>query len=292
MRRLLAVLSIVASLGSILTLLLAPPAAHAAPDADLWARWQAHDADSTATIDHSAFDAFLHKYVVVHDHGPNGVRYGDVSAADRDRLAHYIAAMEKIDIDRYNRDVQRAYWINLYNAETIDLVLEDYPVDSIRDFGGGLFHHGPWDDQVLEVEGEELSLNDIEHRILRPIWPDGMTHYGVNCASISCPSLRDSAYTGANIDRALVDNAKDYVNSPEGVHFEDGRLIVSKIYDWYQSDFGGDALGVIQRLRRFAQPALSARLDAQRGDIDGYAYDWSLNSERNIERHGFQPDDD
>ncbi len=288
MRCLIAALSIVAALASVC----APLAAQAAPDAKLWPRWKAHDADSTATINHGAFNAFLHKYVVVHDEGPNGVRYGDVSDADRKKLEHYIAALEKIKIDHYNRDVQRAYWIDLYNAETIDLVLTNYPVDSIRDIGGGLFHHGPWGDHVLKVEGKKLSLNDIEHRILRPIWPDGMTHYGVNCASISCPSLRASAYTGANVDRALAKNAADYVNSPEGVHFDGSKLIVSKIYDWYQSDFGGDALGVIQHLRRFAKPALSARLDAKSGQIDGYVYDWALNSEHNIQQRGFQPNDD
>ena len=130
---------------------------------------------------------------------------------------------------------------------------------------------------MATVEGEKLTLNDIEHRILRPIWPDGMTHYGVNCASISCPSLRNSAYTGANIDHALRSNARDYINSSQGVSIDNGQVVVSKIYDWYAQDFGTDIASVVSHLRRFARPGLSARLDELRR-IDGYDYDWALNT--------------
>lgn len=270
-----------------LLLLCITPLAIAAPKADLWARWQAHDKTSKATIDSSAYNAFLKKYVVVHAKGPNGVRYSQVSPADRQKLESYIQRMEKIRIDHYNRDVQRAYWTNLYNAETLDLVLTHYPVKSIRDIDGGLFSHGPWDKKLLTVEGTKLSLNDIEHRILRPIWNDTLTHYGVNCASISCPSLLPGAYTGAHIDARLRANAHAYINSPEGVKIEHGKVIVSKIYDWYQADFGGNIAGVISHLRKYAAPALSARLDMLHR-IDRYAYNWTLNSEKNVEKHAKQ----
>ncbi|WP_423823121.1 DUF547 domain-containing protein [Salinisphaera sp. SPP-AMP-43] len=283
MRRLLVAIGLVVSFA---------PSAYAAPDTDVWERWQAHDADSEATIDHSAFTAFLNKYVVVHDEGPNGVRYDEVSAADRDKLENYIESMEQIEIDDYSRPVQRAYWIDLYNAETIDIVLEHYPVASMDDIGGGWFHHGPWDDHVLEVEDEKLTLNDIEHRILRPIWDDELTLYGLSRAAMSAPSLRPRAYTGADVHQALVDNAQKYVNSPEGLRFvDDSQVVASKLYDWYQADFGGDTLGVIQHLREYAAPALSARLDVAHR-IDGYAYDRSLNSERQIQDHGFSPQKD
>ncbi|GAB3680732.1 DUF547 domain-containing protein [Salinisphaera aquimarina] len=253
----------------------------AAPKADLWARWQAHDADATATIDHSRYDAFLNTYVVAHENGPNGVRYADVDSAGRQQLETYLQAMQNIHIDDYNRDVQRAFWINLYNAATLDVVLKSYPVESIRDIGGGLFSSGPWDDKIVSVEDEKLSLNDIEHRILRPIWHDGMTHYGVNCASMSCPSLSAKAYTGENVDSQLRANARDYINSPQGVDLDNGRLTLSKIYDWYGRDFGGTPRAIISHLREFAAPELSAELDAL-GSIDGYTYDWALNEESAI----------
>lgn len=253
-----------------------------APSAEAWPRWQPHDQTSHETIDHSVFDDFLQTYVVTHPQGPNGVRYDAVSKADQHRLERYIEHMQKIDIAHYNRQVQRAYWINLYNAETLDLVLNAYPVDSIKQVDGGLFNHGPWDKKVLTVDGVKLSLNDIEHRILRPIWPDGMTHYGLNCASISCPSLLDQAYTGATVDQKLRDNAHAYINSAQGVSIsKQGKVTVSSIYDWYQTDFGGDKQGVIKHLRRFAKPALSAHLDSL-DTIDDYHYNWTLNSEANV----------
>lgn len=260
-----------------LTLLFATPAL-CAPKADLWTRWQTHDENATAHIDHSRFDAFLKKYVVVHEHGPNGVRYGKVTAKDKQALESYIQAMQKIKIDDYDRDTQYAYWINLYNAVTLDLVLDAYPVDSIRDVGGGVFSSGPWKKKLLTVEGEKLSLNDIEHRILRPIWHDPLTHYGVNCAAMGCPSLRRDAYTGDNVYDALRENAKDFVNSPEGVEIKDGKVTVSRIYDWYAEDFGHSETAIVSQLRRHAAPALSARLDMLHR-IDGYQYDWALNDE-------------
>ena len=262
---------------------LAVPAAHAAPSADLWPMWQARDEDSSAGIDHARFDMFLGKYVVAHENGPNGVRYAAVNDADHEALKQYLQAMQRVDIGDYNRNVQRAYWINLYNAKTLDVVLDSYPVDSIREIGGGLFSAGPWNNKLLRVNGEKLSLNDIEHRILRPIWHDGLTHYGVNCASISCPDLRNQAYTADNLYRALRANARDYVNSPEGVRIDDGKVTASKIYDWYAPDFGGSTRAIISHLRQFADAQLSARLDMLAG-IDDYAYDWALNEEKDIEQ--------
>lgn len=245
-------------------------------------RWTEHNPDSQATIDHSAWTAWLQKYVV-HDPdlGLNRVRYGAVTAADRESLNQVIQRLEEVAIGKYSRDVQRAFWINLYNAATVRLILEHYPVDSIRDIGRGVFGLGAdaWEMELVTVAGVALSLDDIEHRILRPIWPDSLNHYGVNCASVSCPNLLEQAYTGANVYQQLRDNARAYVNSPRGLRFTDQGLIVSRIYDWYQEDFGGSETTVISHLRRFAAPALSARLDAAPG-IAGYAYNWSLNDAR------------
>lgn len=249
----------------------------AAPDAEPWPRWRAHDPTSEASIDHGAWTAFLQRYVT-HDEalGLNRVRYGAVTDADRAALETYIRKLEDTAIGEYGRDEQFAFWLNLYNAVTVKLVLDAYPVNSIRDIGGGLFGRGPWDDEVTSVAGTPLTLNDIEHRILRPIWNDPLVHYGVNCASVGCPNLLTRAYTAGNVRARLRENARAYVNSPRGVRFEDGKLVVSKIYRWYREDFGGSEAGVISHLRRYAEPALSARLDAA-GGIDGYAYDWSLN---------------
>lgn len=251
-------------------------AASAAPSADLWERWTAHEADASETIDHSAYSALLEKHVKVGDN-LNRVDYAALKE-DRKALQDYLMALQTIKISDHSRDVQKAYWINLYNAETLRLIADNYPVDSIQDIdiSPGFFSSGPWDKKLLKVEGEELSLNDIEHRILRPIWQDPLIHYGVNCASVGCPNLLTEAYTGANVNDKLIANAKAYVNSPRGASFKDGGLVASKIYNWFVADFGGDEQGVIQHLHKYADGELKQKLE-NRSKIDDYVYDWSLN---------------
>lgn len=249
-----------------------------APSKDPWPRWEAHDPQSTARIDHGAWDALLKAYV---SRGPDGVNrfaYGSVAEDDRSRLAGYIESLGDVGISGYRRAEQRAFWINLYNALTVDLVLKHYPVRSIRDIdiSPGLFADGPWDKKLIEVEATPLSLNDIEHRILRPIWDDPRIHYAVNCASLGCPDLRDSAFTAANSESLLEQAARDYVNSPRGVWIRKGKLGVSSIYAWFQEDFGGNDEGILRHLRGYADPELRAALKAA-DRISEHAYDWTLN---------------
>lgn len=251
----------------------------AAPKADLWPRWESHDPSSSVAVDHSVWDRFLNRYLITaHPSGINRLRYGDVTAKDRQELGSYIDSLQEIPVSRLNRDEQMAYWINLYNAATVKVVLDHYPVSSITkiDLSSGLFSRGPWDAKLLEVEGEEVSLNDIEHRILRPIWRDPRVHYAVNCASIGCPNLQNLAYTAANLEALLEKGAREYINHPRGVSFQGNKLVLSSIYDWFQEDFGGSEEGVLRHLRRYAAAELAGRLDGYSGRI-GYAYDWSLN---------------
>ena len=251
-----------------------------APKADLWPRWQAHDPASTARIDHSYWDRFLKTYLRAGADGVNRVAYGRITEADKKALHGYLASLRLTPIDRYNRGEQMAFWINLYNAITVRLVLVYYPVDSMKDIdvSAGLFG-GPWKRKILEVLGEPMSLNDIEHRILRPIWRDPRIHYAVNCASVGCPDLQPVAFTGANAEQLLDYAAGAYINGRRGARVENGNLIVSKIYAWFAEDFGGSEEGVIQHLKRYAKPPLLRALQGI-GDIDDYEYDWGLNDLR------------
>ena len=250
-----------------------------APKAELWPRWTVHDAAAAAAIDHSAWDRLLAAHVRPGADGINRVDYRALARGpDKVALDGYVAALAATPIDRYGRDEQRAFWINLYNALTVQLVAARFPVASIRDIdiSPGLFARGPWDKELVTVEGEALSLNDIEHRILRPIWRDARVHYAVNCASLGCPNLEMRAFTGANTETLLDAAARAYVDSPRGVRFDGGRLIVSSLYVWYAEDFGGSDAAILAHLRRYAAPALAARL-AGATAIDGNGYDWALN---------------
>lgn len=241
--------------------------------------WAQNVADSAATIDHGLWQAFLDRYVSTDSHGVNRVDYGAVGPGDRAKLKRYLGDLEAIPIHEYQRNEQLAYWVNLYNAKTVDIVLDHYPVSSIRDIklGDGFIVVGPWGAPVLRVSGRELSLNNIEHAIIRPVWQDQRIHYVLNCAAVGCPNLGRQAYSGEGIDAAMTAAAEAYINDPRGVQFYGReRLQLSKIFAWFREDFGGKPQSVLQSVARHAKPSLSTRLEG-RDRIDRYVYDWALN---------------
>lgn len=251
----------------------------AAPKAELWPRWQANNSQSNISVDHAAWAQFLDKYLVIGKfEAVNRIRYVAVSSADKDSLAHYLAELSSVPMTKLNRAEQKATWINLYNALTVHTILDHYPVKSIRDIRSGWFSGGPWDLKLIKVEGIELSLNDIEHRILRPIWQDNRVHYAVNCASLGCPNLQPEPFTAENSNRLLEKAAHEYVNSVRGVDLTGGKLTLSSIYDWFQSDFGGTDAVVLAHLEKFAAPELAGKLKNYHGTIS-YQYSWDLNSQ-------------
>jgi len=249
----------------------------AAKGAALWDVWAAHDEASTAAIDHGAWTRFLGKYVLPDQTGVNRLPYGDVTAQDHALLKAYIARLAGLAVITYSRAEQEAYWINLYNALTVDVVLDHYPVKSIRDIDiSGLFADGPWGKDLVQIEGHGISLDDIEHRILRPTWKDPRIHYVVNCASIGCPNLLPVAVTADTLDEIKTEAARAYVNHPRGVTITGKTATISKIYDWFSEDFGGSEGGIRAHLMLYADPAL-ARAIEQVEDFE-YHYDWGLNN--------------
>ncbi len=249
-----------------------------APSADPWPRWKAADETNRADIDFSAWDKILQRYLEASPQGINLFNYREVSAPDRARLDELVATWAALPISTYNRGQQMAYWINLYNALTVKLILDHGPVATIRDIdiSPGFFSDGPWGKKLLRVEGEELSLNDIEHRILRPLWGDPRVHYALNCASLGCPNLDARAFRASDMDSRLNAAARAFINHPRGVRLEGGEIIVSSIYDWFTADFGGDEAGVLAHFHQYAGPELKATLD-KHGRLDRAAYDWRLN---------------
>ncbi len=269
-----------------LMLFLSPPAWSGAldklfvPKAQLWARWSVQDAGSTKSVDHGAWDRFLSVYVKNGRDGVARVAYGRVSTKDREALADYVEDLSAVPVSRISRAEQLAYWVNLYNALTLKTVLDHYPVKSIRDIdlSSGLFGGGPWKAKQVAVEGRKVSLDDIEHRILRPIWKDPRIHYAVNCASVGCPNLQSQAFTARNAGGLLDKAARDFVNHGRGVRISGGRLVLSSIYSWFESDFAADG-GVMAHLKRYASPSLAAKLEGFDA-ADDYAYDWRMNDVR------------
>ena len=260
---------------------LAIPRAKAGPVSELWDRWTLYEPDATYRVDHSAWDDLLSRYLLAGPDRVNRFDYIGVTAEDNEALDRYIAQLSATLISQYNRDQQFAFWLNLYNALVVRLVLDHYPVESIReiDIAPSLFTSGPWGADLVSVEGEPISLDDIEHRILRPIWEDPRVHYVINCAAVGCPQLPRRAMTAANREEMLEEAARAFINHPRGVQVTDNGLILSSIYDWYVGDFGGFDGAVLDHLGHYAEPELRQALAAE-PSIVGYEYDWTLNDVR------------
>lgn len=231
----------------------------------------------SASVDHTAFDRMLQSYVVPDGQGYNAVNYRRLKSEAQDALRGYLAGLLAVSPSALSGADAHAYWINLYNAKTLEVVLEYYPVSSIREInlgGGGLFGRGPWSRKLISVEGTELSLDNIEHDIVRPLFGDPLSHYGLNCASYSCPNLATRAYTGANVDALLAQGAAEYINHPRGVAVSKGSITASKIYSWYADDFGGRR-GLKPHWLGYARPDHARKIES--ASIGGYGYDWRLN---------------
>jgi hypothetical protein len=249
-------------------------------------RFSAQSVGAVKTVDHGVWDALLKKYVVPGDDGLNRVRYRAFKETDHATLKSYVAALERVKPAELARPEQFAYWANLYNAKTVDIILDHYPVASIREIainegivgflkrtvGAG----GPWKAKVVTVDGEKLSLDNIEHDIMRPVFKDPRVHYSVNCASIGCPNLQRDAFTGANLETLLDQGARAFVNSPRGFRFDGGTVWASSIYSWFQADFGGNDKSVLAHAAKYAEPERAEKLKAAAA-IDEFGYDWRLN---------------
>lgn len=213
--------------------------------------------------------------------GAGGLNLFDYAGADRagelTQITAYTDYLQTLNPDAMPQNDQIAYWANLYNALTLKVVLENYPVDSIRKIKSGAFSIGPWGRDAAVVNGKTLTLNAIEHDILRKRYPNpSYVHYMVNCASIGCPNLSNKLWVGATLEQDRQQAARDFVNSPRGARINGKKLELSSIYKWFKEDFGGGKTETLKHLRQHAGPELAAAIDAG-AKIDGYGYDWSLN---------------
>ncbi|KTC99307.1 putative Ser/Thr protein kinase [Legionella geestiana] len=244
-----------------------------------WPLWEEHNPLSKAHISHATWQRFLDRRVIRNEEGITLVDYPHLTKADIMLLQSYLDELSAIPVRNYNRREQLAYWINLYNALTVHTIATRYPVESIEDINisPGLFSIGPWRAPLVRVEGLTLTLEDIEDRILRPIWNDSRILYALNNATLGAPNLSPRAYQATTLNRDLNKAAREYINSARGVQVADGQLVLSCLYDWYREDFGGNAEGVLHHLVQFANPSLKTWLRTA-PNINSYIYNWHLNT--------------
>jgi len=255
--------------------------------------WQAlATAGSTTAFDHSEWDRLLQAHVVPLNNGvATAVDYQGM-AAQRAWLNEYLAALAAVDqeqFDRWPTSEQLAFLINAYNAWTVELILTAWPdLESIKDLGS-LFR-SPWRQAFVTLLGEQRSLDDIEHQLIRGSgrYNEPRIHFAVNCASIGCPALRVEAYTGSKLDRQLDEQTKRFLKDRSRNRITADTLQISSIFKWYREDFEKGWQGFHHLTGFLAAYAdalgLSAtqvkQLQAGNMAIEYLDYDWRLNQQR------------
>ncbi len=229
----------------------------------------------------------LTKYTTSLDSHQGLVRFNyqelHASVPDKKKLETFITTQSNRTPSQFTCPEALVYWANIYNALTIKVIVDNYPVNSIRQIRSA-GRAGPWRQKVITIESENLSLNDIEHGIMRARYKTPMIHYMVNCASVGCPNLRHTPWQAESLHQDTDDAARHYINSPRGVAFHKKKLSLSKIYKWYKQDFGTDNTELLEHITKFAAPKLRQHLkeyQEKNTKINRYHYDWSLNEKAN-----------
>ncbi len=265
-------------LGALALLCASTASAGIIPDGEAWEKWRPAADSRQIELDHGPWGDLLSRYVKDgHPSGINRFDYTAVSDADRKSLNAYVSYLADIDVSQLTVPQQQAYWINLYNALTIELILDNPGVSSIRKIKDGFFSIGPWGKDAITIDGEVLTLNDIEHRILRPLYREPRVHFAVNCASLGCPNLQPEPWRAETLERQYQKAAVAFINHPRGVSITEDRLTLSSIFKWFSEDFGDDTDAVLNWIADFAEPSLAAQLRQWDGRVR-YDYDWALNS--------------
>jgi hypothetical protein len=221
------------------------------------------------------------------DHVRNGLVNYRALRADK-RLEHYCAQLAATDPDTIASEKARlAFWINAYNAYTLKIICENYPVKSINELHGGglimgtILNTTVWDKELVTINQKKTTLNTIEHKIIRPIFHDPRIHFALVCAAKSCPPLRAEAYEGDILDQQLDDQGKTFLNNPSWNAFDPIRqeAFLSRIFNWYAEDFGGKDERVLLFIARFLPKELAntIKVDPKAWKIHYNEYDWALN---------------
>lgn len=222
---------------------------------------------------HEQLEELLKKYV--NDKGD--VSYKDF-IKDRKKFEAYLNFLSmNAPSDKWTRNEKITYWINAYNAFTIKFIIDHYPVESIKDIGSSIqipFVNTPWQYKFFTIGGEEMKLDQIEHKILRKQFDDPRVHFALVCASYSCPQLRREAYTADKLDMQLTAQAKQFLSDKRKNNITSDNIEISKIFSWYKGDFTKNST-LIEYLNKYAPVKINKDADISYKD-----YNWSLNEQK------------
>ena len=224
----------------------------------------------------SDWDLILQRYIIKKN--PDGVNLFNYaalskSADDLELLNNYLTSLEGMDPNLMLKNDAIAYYANLYNAVTVKLVTENYQIKSIRKLGP--LNSGPWKRKIIKLNTELVSLDDIEHKILRSKYKSPYIHYMLNCASMSCPNLQVTPWKADSLEVDQLAAATEYINSSRAVTLKKNALQLSSIYKWFKEDFKNEG-GVLDHILKHANKDLKNAIE-KGVKIKSYNYDWTLN---------------
>ncbi len=222
-------------------------------------------------VSHDLWNSLLKKHV-----SDKGVVDYEGFAKDKTQIDRYLSMLnENPPQDSWSEKEKMAFWINTYNAATVKLIVDNYPVNSIQDLQPTLkipFIHDVWHKEFFEIGNKERSLNEVEHEILRKDFNEPRIHFAVNCASISCPKLRNEAYTTEKLDEQLTDQAKYFLNNEQYNKISKDKVEISKIFQWFTGDFTKNG-SLIDFLNKYSDVQIN-----QNAEVDHLEYNWDLNN--------------
>lgn len=220
-------------------------------------------------VQHAEWDVLVKKHV-----SKNGMVDYQGFLKDKKQLQVYL---DKLSANRptskWSKNEKMAFWINAYNAFTVKLILDNYPIKSIKDIKRGIpFVNSVWDIAFIPMGKEKIDLNYIEHSILRKEFKDPRIHAAINCASFSCPLLRNEAYYASRLDEQLNDAMRRFVNDSQRNQLDKSNIKISKIFSWFAGDFKLNGSSVVDYLNKYAKKRVQAN-----AKIDFLEYQWELN---------------
>ncbi len=216
----------------------------------------------------SAQSSILNELLSKHVNNSGWVDYKGLQKEEA-KLDKYLTFLNSSDIKGWSENKRKAFWMNAYNAYTLKMILDHYPLKSIMDIK--LKEKGAWDIPYAKVGGEVYTLNAIEHEILRPKFKDPRIHAGINCASYSCPPILNKAFTEANVNSLLELAFRNFVNDPLRNKISKDKIEISQLFDWFKSDFT-DGESVIDYLNKYSKTKIS-----KTAKITYLKYNWALN---------------
>ena len=236
-------------------------------------------ASAASTPDYSAWAEILQK----HYDPARGMDYAGLKASDAAKLGRLRAVMSLVDVTELSRNEQLAFWINLYNISVVGIVVDHYPVDSIRDISTDpIIRLNVFKKDLINFNGRLISLDHIEHEMIRNVFRDPRIHFAINCAARSCPPIRPEPFVGSKVDAQLDDQARSFLSGPHGARVESegntATIHTTKIMDWFKDDFESWGGGSVAFLKKYLPPAQVATIDrASKVRIEYDDYSWDLN---------------